>query len=157
MDGLKTSKVVVAGVALVALAFAIGAVALTRLEQRKRSEIDTISRAFDQAQFRHDAATLERFLARDMLFVRGSGRRVSRREFIASFADPDTSFAHFLIRDRRIIRLGSDAAVVTASALIRGTARGRPFEEHVRYSDTFVRSAGAWQVIHVQVTPVQDS
>lgn len=157
MEGLRTSKLVIASVALVALSFAVGLVVLTSVDQQKSTEIDAVSRDFDQAQFRQDAAALDRFLAPDMLFIRGAGKRATRREFIASFTDRNTSFTAFLIRDRRVIRLGRDAAVVTASARIVGKTAGRPFEEHIHYSDTFLRSRGAWQVVHVQVTPVQAS
>ena len=115
---------------------------------------DAASRAFDDAQFRGDVATLERFLAPDFRYVRGSGRIAGRREFIANFTDPAQHLDPFVITDRRVIALGRDAVVVAADGVISGTNAGQPFREHFRFADTFVRRDGRWRVAYVQVTPI---
>lgn len=115
---------------------------------------DAASRAFDEAQFRGDVVTLERFLAPDFFYVRGSGQVAGRREFIANFSDPTQHLDPFIITERRIVPLGRDAVVVVADGVISGTATGSPFREHFRYADTFVRRGDRWQVVFVQVTPV---
>ena len=115
---------------------------------------DAASRAFDDAQFRGDVAALARILAPDFLYVRGSGRVADRRAFIANFTDPTQHLEPFAITDRYLIPLGRDAVVVAADGVISGTAAGKPFREHFRFADTFVRRGGRWQVAFVQVTPV---
>lgn len=42
------------------------------------SAVEATSRAFDDAQFRKNVERLERLLASDMVFIRGSGARVDR-------------------------------------------------------------------------------
>lgn len=115
---------------------------------------DAASRAFDDAQLHGDVAALERLLAPDFLYVRGSGRVADRRAFIAAFTDRARHLDPFVITDRRVIPLGRDAIVVAADGVISGAAAGQPFREHFRYADTFVRRGGRWLVVYVQVTPV---
>lgn len=111
------------------------------------TDADAASRAFDDAQFWGDVTTMERFLAPDFLCVRGSGRVAGRREFIANFTDPAQRLEPFVIVDRRVIPLGRDVAIVAADGIISGTAAGKPFREHFRFSDTFVHRSGRWVVV----------
>lgn len=122
-------------------------------QPREGGSVDAASCAFDEAQSRGDVAALERFLAPDFLYVRGSGRVASRRAFIANFSDRTQRLDPFVITDRRVVPLGRDA-VVAADGVISGTAAGRPLREHFRFAGTFVRRGGRWQVVYVQVTPV---
>jgi ketosteroid isomerase-like protein len=117
-------------------------------------EVKVAARSFDEAQLRKDRDALNRFLAPDMRFIRGSGAAGRKGDFMAAFTDPETTFSSFEIRNREIIRIGTDAAMVSAEATIRGSSAGEPFEEHIRYSDLFARRDGRLRVIHVQVTPL---
>jgi ketosteroid isomerase-like protein len=114
--------------------------------------VDAASRAFDDAQYRQDKAALDRMLAADMVYIRGSGARVGRMEFLAAFSDSAVVFDPFVITDREIIQLTADVAVVTAEGTITSTEAGQRVEDHFRFSDTFRRSRGVWQVVYVQVT-----
>lgn len=118
------------------------------------AEIATASRAFDEAQLHGDRAVLERMLARDMLFVRGSGLATGRAAFLDSFASGRLALEPFVITDRRVIPLGPDAGIVAAEGTIRGREDGKPFVERFRYADIFQRRDGRWQVVYVQVTPL---
>lgn len=119
-----------------------------------RAEIEAASRAFDDAQLHKDGAAIDRFLATDFQFVRGSGKLTDRNAFIASFTDPAVHFEPFVITSRIYVDLGPDAGIVGGEGTIRGTESGKPFEEHFRFADTFARRDGRWQVVYVQVTPL---
>ncbi|CAM3249353.1 hypothetical protein SPAN111604_13105 [Sphingomonas antarctica] len=125
-----------------------------RKSQDVAVDIDAASQAFDDAQFHGNVSLLERFLARDLVYIRGSGRPADRRAFIANFTDSSQRLNPFVISDRRVISLGRDAALISADGVISGTAAGKPFREHFRFADTFVRRCGRWVVVYVQVTPV---
>lgn len=140
-----------------AIAFAAACLALPATAQTTAStetEIKAASQAFDDAQLHHDRAALERFLAKDFKFVRGSGKITGRDEFIASFTDPKTKFEPFVIVDRIYVPLGPDAGIVGGDGAIRGSEDGKPFTERFRFADTFHRRDGRWQVVYVQVTPI---
>lgn len=132
----------------------LAAILVNSFRSDAREEFDAISRRFDRAQFGKDGATLKLLLATDMLFVRGSGKASGKSEFIAAFTDPRTDFDAFEIANRRIMPIGENAAIVSAEAIIHGHSGDERFKEHFRYSDTFARIGGAWQVVHVQVTPI---
>lgn len=108
---------------------------------------------FDAAQLRADRAAMDRFLAADFIFVRGSGKVAGRDEFIAAFTDPDQKLEPFQITNPIALRLGDATVLIGGDGVITGTAGGKPFVERLRYADIFQWRDGRWQVIYVQVTP----
>jgi uncharacterized protein (TIGR02246 family) len=116
--------------------------------------VDAASHAFDDAQQRKDAEAIARFLTGDFRYVNGSGKLAGRDAFMAAFSDSQVQFDPFVIKDRSIISLGPDAAIVAAEATISGMDNGKRFSEHFRYADTFQRREGKWKVVYVQVTRI---
>jgi ketosteroid isomerase-like protein len=116
------------------------------------AEIRAAAQAFDDAQLRGDLAALERMLAPDFLFVRGSGRIGNARDFIAGFTDPASKLEPFVITDRLFLRISPDVAIVGGEARVKGIESGKPFAEHFRYADTFVKRDGRWVVVYTQIT-----
>lgn len=116
--------------------------------------LDAASHAFDEAQFRHDAGAIAAFLSPELVYVRGSGEAAGKAAFEQGFTAPGAEFDPFVIKDRRVIMLGPDAAVVAGEGLIAGTDGGKRFADHFRYADTFRREGGRWQVVYVQVTRI---
>lgn len=118
------------------------------------TEVKAAARAFDDAQLRRDTATLERFLAPDMVFVRGSGKRSGRADFLATFTSPTLELAPFVITNPVFVPLGEHAALVGGEAVMSGKENGTPFTEHFRYADIFVWRDGRWQCVYAQVTMI---
>jgi uncharacterized protein (TIGR02246 family) len=116
--------------------------------------LDASSHAFDEAQFRHDPGAIAAFLSPELVYVRGSGEAAGKAAFEQGFTAPGVDFDPFVIKDRRVIMLGPDAAVVVGEGLIGGTEGGKRFADHFRYADTFRREGGRWQVVYVQVTRI---
>lgn len=110
------------------------------------------SQAFDDAQFHHDKAAIDRFLAPDFVFVTRKGAVLHRDDFIAGSTTPGEVLEPFVITDHRIVPLGGDGGVVSGDGLTRGTQDGAPFVSHFRYADVFARRGGRWLVVYVQVT-----
>jgi len=122
------------------------------LAQDANADVRTAARAFDEAQLHGDKAALDRFLAPDFLFVRGSGRVGDRRDFIEGFTSAGQKLEPFTVIDPLFLRVSGDVAIVGGEAWIKGTDSGKPFTEHFRYSDTFVKREGRWVVVYTQVT-----
>jgi len=110
------------------------------------------AQAFDDAQFHHDSAALERFLAPDFLFVTGKGQATGRAAFIAGATTPGEVLEPFVITHHRIEPLGRDGGVVSGEGIERGAQDGKPFVSHFRYADVFARRGGKWVVVYTQVT-----
>jgi len=115
-------------------------------------EVKAAARAFDDSQLAHDRATIDRFLASDLVFVRGSGKLAGRDDFLATFADPTLELAPFEITNPVFVRLGEATGLVGGEAVMKGKENGTPFVEHFRYADIFTWRDGRWQVVYIQVT-----
>ena len=140
--------------ALSALLLGLAATSAPAQDATDNAEVRAAAQAFDDAQAHKDGAALERLLAPDFLLVRASGRIGDRRDFIQGFTDPTVTFQPFTIADRLFLRIAPDAAIVGGEAWVRGTEKGKPFAEHFRFSDTFVRRDGRWLAVYTQVTPL---
>jgi ketosteroid isomerase-like protein len=119
-----------------------------------RAEVTAAARAFDAAQLRKDRAAIEQFLASDMVFVRGSGKRADRTDFLATFTSPDLELAPFEITNPVFVALGDNAGLVGGETVMSGKEGGEAFREHFRYADIFVWRDGRWQCVYAQVTMI---
>jgi hypothetical protein len=133
-------------IALAALLLAVAA------PDAQRGTLAEAARAFDDAQFHHDRAALERFLAPDFLFVTGKGEALGRDGFIAGATTPGEVLEPFVIAHHRVEPQGADGGVVSGEGIERGTQDGKPFVSHFRYVDAFARRHGRWVVVYTQVT-----
>lgn len=118
-------------------------------------EVLAFADAFDRAQLAKDGPALEAMVADELVFVDGAGRRQGKQEFIAGWTDPADRFDPVVLADRRVVLLGRDAATVTAETTLSGSSGGKTFASRIRFSDTFVRAAGKWRAVHIQVTPIR--
>jgi ketosteroid isomerase-like protein len=118
------------------------------------TEVKATAKAFDDAQLRKDRAALEQYLARDMVFVRGSGKLSGRDDFLATFTAPDLELAPYVITNPVFVPLGDHAALVGGEAIMSGKEKGEPFTEHFRYADIFAWRDGRWQCVYAQVTMI---
>jgi uncharacterized protein (TIGR02246 family) len=116
------------------------------------AEIRAVAQAFDDAQVHGDGAALDRLLAPDFLFVRGSGRVGDRKDFIEAFANAKAKLEPFVISDRLFLRVSPDVAVVGGEAWVEGVEDGKPLAQHFRYSDTLAKRDGRWLIVYAQVT-----
>ena len=99
---------------------------------------------------------LDHLLAKNMVYIRGSGEKVGREAFLAAFSDPSEQFEPFVITDRQLVQLGSGVVAVTANGTIRGSSGEGRFQDHFRFTDIFSHRKGRWQVTYVQVSRITD-
>ncbi len=119
------------------------------------AEVRAAADEFDRAQLRADRATLERYLADDLVFVRGSGKVADRDAFLQAFTTPGDTLEPFELVDRRLIPLGRDSVIASAEVTLKGMEGGEPFSEHLRFADVFLFREGRWQVVYIQVTAIR--
>lgn len=111
--------------------------------------------AFDRAQLAQDVAALDEMVADTLVFIDSSGKRQDKKAFIAGWLAPGDRFDPVVLADRVVVRLGPDAAVVSAEATLSGTSGGKRFSSRFRFADTFVRTGGKWRATYIQVTPIR--
>ena len=97
------------------------------------------------ALIRRDATVFRRLLADGFIYTeddRTEGRDDLLRDIVAG---PDTvEAAHN--EEMRVHRFGS-TAVVTGWLIVRGRGASGPFDRRYRFTDTWVRRGGRWQIV----------
>src|SRR5215469_6307713 len=105
----------------------------------------------------NDAATMDRILADDFVVVTGSGKIYTKADLLQMARTRRVQYEHQEDSDQAV-RVWGDTAVVTAKIWLKGVDQGKPFDWHVWFSDTYVRTAAGWRYVHGQVSlPLPDS
>lgn len=112
--------------------------------------------AFDTAIAAKDKAALERLIAEDFLWVRGSGATGDKAAFIAALAAPSIRIEPFKPTAPRWI-ISSNSALLAATNTLRGTADGEAFVDRHRFGDHWLWRGGKWQLVYAQVTPAPEA
>ena len=120
------------------------------------AEVLTAENAWQKAELGHDADTLSRLMADDVVLTEPDGVPIGKTEEVAFTADPNTRF-DILETHGLKVRVHGDTAIVTGAYHEKGTDHGRTFEHQGRFTDTWLRQDGSWRCIasHSSV-PVPD-
>jgi len=105
----------------------------------------------------NDAATMDRILSDDFVVVLGSGKIYTKADLLQMARTRRVQYEHQEDSDQTV-RVWGDTAVVTAKIWLKGIDEGKPFEWHVWFSDTYVRTPAGWRYVHGQASlPLPDS
>jgi ketosteroid isomerase-like protein len=105
----------------------------------------------------NDAATMDRILADDFVVVTGSGKIYTKADLLQMARTRRVLYEHQEDSDQTV-RVWGDTAVITAKIWLKGTDEGKPFDWHVWFSDTYVRTPAGWRYVHGQAfLPLLDS
>ena len=124
---------------------AAGSAAYAADDAKTVAALDT---EYQTAVERNDAATMDRILHPDFVLVLGNGKAVSRAELIASAHNKEVEYEKQVeVPGSQQVRLyGKDTATVTACLWIKYTdAEKKPHDYKVWFTDTYVRTKGAWK------------
>jgi ketosteroid isomerase-like protein len=115
-----------------------------------------MEREWNDAGKRNDMAWFERNYADDATDISSrSGAIHSKAEEIASMKDDKTTVDSLELSDMNV-RVEGNSAIVTGVNRVRGKdAQGQAFDRRVRFTDTYVKRDGRWQVWATQGTLVQ--
>ena len=115
-----------------------------------------MERDWNDASKKRDAAWFERNFASDASDISSrTGEIHSKAEEIASMKN-DKSVVESLELSELNVRIEGTAAVVTGVNHVKGRdEQGKPFDRRVRFTDTFIKRDGRWQVWATQGTPAQ--
>jgi ketosteroid isomerase-like protein len=97
----------------------------------------------------NDAETMDHILADDFTLETGSGKTYSKSDLLA---EARSGRVHYERQDDRnqTVRVWGDTAVITAVLAEKGTDDGKPFNEDVWFSDTYVRTKSGWRYVFGQ-------
>lgn len=146
---------------LFAITFVLIAFAVTGVGQQTRKtaieqELLKLQREWLDAYQKHDAAALERIEADDFTLTESDGKLTSKAEDVASIknAKPPQPDDAFDVEDVKV-RWYGDTAVLTGRVIIKYRNKGQMVAEKYRYTDTYLKRRGRWQVVASQLTRIR--
>lgn len=119
------------------------------------SDIETLIAALDteyQAAVKHnDAATMDRILADDFILVTGRGKVYNKIDLLTIAKNKDIVYEH-QEDTQQTVRVWGDTAVITALLWQKGSYNDQPFDDHLWFSDTYIRTPEGWRYVFGQAS-----
>ena len=100
----------------------------------------------------NDADTMDRILADDFILVTGRGTVFTKEDLLTSARNREVIYEHNEDTQQTVRLWGEDTAVITALLWQKGVNKGEPFDDHLWFSDTYVRTANGWRYVFGQAS-----
>jgi hypothetical protein len=114
------------------------------------SELHGLSERWFQAWLEKDAATVERLMAEDYLYIGPSGLTLDRQAILAIIRSPGYRLDHGMRTEVVIRELGLEAAVVRHRYQGAGSFEGTSFTDDHRCIMVWEKHAGQWRLVMEQ-------
>lgn len=115
------------------------------------TKVAALDTEYQAAVKNNDAATMDRILADDFVVVIGSGKIYTKADLLQMARTRRVQYEHQEDSDQTV-RVWGDTAVVTAKIWLKGIDEGKPFDWHLWFSDTYVRTPAGWRYVHGQAS-----
>jgi ketosteroid isomerase-like protein len=117
------------------------------------SQIIAFENLWNQIQIAHDANAMEQMLDPDFVLTDYDGSVQDRAQFLASIRDKSNQLTVEVSQDMKLHRHG-DTVVVIGATREKGTLKGKPYEHHGRFTDTWINRDYRWLCIASQLALV---
>ena len=109
--------------------------------------------AYQAAVKRNDAAAMDRIFHPDFQLVVGTGRRSNREDLLR---EARSGAVIYKLQDEeagsQTVLVSGDTAIVTAKLRIKASVNGKPLDETLWFSDTYVRTPKGWRYFFGQAS-----
>lgn len=151
---------IIVGFALVILSTVVGGTSQVQKSQGPgaEQEIRTLLREWDEAFKQRDTARIDRVLASDFVLTDAGGAVLQRSEYLMSVVkSPEFSRIESYLSEDVAVKVAGEKATVTGRSKVKGRPRGRgqAFGGDFRFTDTWVKRNGRWQVAASQSLRVE--
>jgi ketosteroid isomerase-like protein len=136
-------------VALLALTVPLLAGAADR--KADAAELTRLSNNWDKVIVAKDEKAVAGNMAEDFRIIDGHGNVENKAQFVAGIMDPKLTIDPYTVEDFEI-RFYGDVALLSGRTLMTGRYDGEKFTSNYRYIDIYVKRAGAWKIVSVQIT-----
>lgn len=139
------------GIGLIASLVIVTAIVASGNSTEDAKTVGALDTEYQAAVKINDAETMDRILADDFVVVTGSGRIYTKADLLKMARTKRIRYEH-QEDTNKAVRVWGDTAVVTAILWSKGVDQGKPFDWHVWFSDTYVRTSSVWRYVHGQVS-----
>jgi ketosteroid isomerase-like protein len=120
------------------------------------TKIIALENLWNQIQIAHDADAMDKMLDDDFVLTDFDGSVLNKSQFLVSVRDKSNQLTLETIQDMKLHRHG-DIVVVTGATHEKGTAKGKPYEHHGRFTDTWIKHDSQWLCIASQLSLIPKS
>jgi len=142
-DHLLKAEVKTLAIGIVLLISIVGQAADVPAEQGK---LVALENAWNQAQLFKDTTALGMLTADGFVYTDTDGTLMNKAEFLADAKNP-AYHATFAINEAVVVRLYETTAIVIGRYHTKGTYKGKPFDHHGRFTDTWMQRGDKWQCV----------
>lgn len=108
---------------------------------------------WDQAIIRKDNDAIAGNMSNDFRHIGRTGEISNKETFLREINSPDLVIDPYIVEDFDI-RIYGGCALLCGRTRMTGTYKGKPFQSHYRFIDTYRRDNGQWKVCNVQITSI---
>ena len=109
-----------------------------------KASVAALDTEYQAAVKANDAATMDRILADDFILVTGRGAVFTKEDLLTSARNKEVIYEHQEDTEQTV-RIWGDTAVITALLWQKGTNSGKPFDDKLWFSDTYIRTPTGWR------------
>ena len=109
-----------------------------------KASVAALDTEYQAAVKANDAATMDRILADDFILVTGRGAVFTKEDLLTSARNQEVIYEHQEDTEQTV-RIWGDTAVITALLWQKGTNNGKPFDDKLWFSDTYLRTPTGWR------------
>jgi ketosteroid isomerase-like protein len=117
-------------------------------------QIKKLEQDWAQATVKDGAAAVDQYEADDIISTDPSGRVTDKAQDKKDLSSGDLKFQSLEVSDLRV-RVYGDTAVAAGTTALKSTFKQQDISGTYRYTDTWVKRNGKWQVVASQATRVQ--
>lgn len=133
----------------VVIVFAVATIAQTPGQPKSGSveqELTKLEKEWSEAYVKHDLAALDRLEADGIVQADSDGNVFTKSEDIEE-VKTGVLVVTSLVQDEIKVHAYGDAAVVTSRSTEKGQYRGKDYRAQFRYTDTWIKKDGRWQIV----------
>jgi ketosteroid isomerase-like protein len=112
-----------------------------------QSTVAALDTQYQLAVKNNDADTMARILSDDFVLTWGTGQTFTRTDVLNQARAKEILYEQNEETDKTV-RVWGDSAIVTSKLWVKGVDKGKPFEWHVWFSDTYVRTPSGWRYVN---------
>lgn len=116
-----------------------------------REKLLALENAWNQAQIHHDAKAVEQIIADTFVYTETDGALLTKAQFLADLRDKSYR-ATSIVNDNMQVIPYQTTAVVIGTYHAKGTYKGKPFDHHGRFTDTWIFQNRKWQCVASHTT-----
>jgi hypothetical protein len=116
------------------------------------SELEQFDRRWNRAWLEKDAATVERMMAKDYVYVAPNGQVYDREAILRIIRSPSYRLHHDTLTNVVVRMLGDNAAVIRDRYKGEGELEGKRFKDDHSCIRVCARVQGEWQIVAEQCT-----